>query len=157
MTDRKVNIIDFLNRIDAGDLDYYTTLTDEEKKSISLVVVGRWLSCTKNLKQIVSYNALVNPFMYKFAGKHNELLYNLMVTASSGTKKNYRWVGRKKRENTKPVSCKVISQYYGISTSAASGYVGQTFKLADILKCADDLGYDDAEQKKIKDEFKNEK
>ncbi len=155
MTERKVNIIDFLNKIDSGDLDYYSNLSDEERKSVSLVVVGRWLACTKNTKQILSCNALVNPFIYKFAGKHNELLYNLMVTASNGSKKNYRWIPRKKRENAKPISSRAVAEFYGISTGAALGYIGKAFKFDDVLYCAESLGYDDTEIKKIKDELKN--
>ncbi len=156
MTERKVNIIDFLNNIDSGNLEYYTSLTSEERKSVSMVVVGRWLTCTKNTKQILACNALVNPFVFKFAGKHNELLYNLMVTASNGAKKNYRWVPRKKRESSRPVSSKAVAQFHGISTYAASGYVGKAYSYEDILYFAESLGFDDAELKKIKDEFKND-
>lgn len=149
----KIDIFDFLKRIDGGDFHYYSDLSDDQKKSLSLVVATRWLSCTANIKQLLATNAFVNPFTFRYASKHPELLYKLMLIASSGTEKNYKWVAKKKQESSKKVSVRVIAEYYGISTSKAEGYL-PSFSLENVLDCAEALAYEDAQIKKIKNEFK---
>lgn len=149
----KVDIFSFLKKVDNSDFYYYSGLTDDQKKSLSLVVAARWMSCTKNTKQVLAVNALVNPFTFKYSSKHPELLYKLMLIASSGTEKNYNWVGKKKRTSTKPVSAQVVAEYYGISSAKADEYL-TNFSLDDVLECAESLAYDDKQIKKIKNEFK---
>lgn len=149
----KVDIFDFLKSVDNSDFYYYSELSEEQRKSLSLVVAARWLSCTKNSKQILAVNSLVNPFTFKFAYKHPELLYKLMLISSSGTEKHYKWVGKKKKSSSKPTSTQAISEYYGISTTKADEYLA-SFSLEDVLECANALAYDDAQVKKIKNEFK---
>lgn len=149
----KVDIFDFLKKVDSSDFYYYSDLTDDQKKSLSLVVAARWMSCTKNAKQVVAVNALVNPFTFKYSSKHPELLYKLMLIASSGTEKNYKWVGKKKKISSKPTSAQALAEYYGISSAKADGYLAN-FSLDDVLECAESLAYDDAQIKKIKNEFK---
>lgn len=149
----KVDIFDFLKRVDNSDFYYYSELPDDQKKTLSLVVAARWLSCTKNAKQLLAVNSLVNPFTFKFSHKHPELLYKLMLISSSGAEKHYKWVSKKKKESSKPVTAQAIAEYYGISTAKADGYVPD-FSLEDVLECANALAYDDAQVKKIKNEFK---
>lgn len=152
-TQQKVDIFDFLKRVDNSDLSYYDELSEQEKKSLSMVVAARWLACTKNKRQVVLANELVNPFVYKFATKHRELLYRLMLISSSGTEKRYAWISKKKTVSSRPNSVKAISQYYGISSDKAEGYLSM-FSLEDVIDCADSLGYDEQTIKKIKNEYK---
>lgn len=152
-TTNKIDIFDFLKHVDALDFNYYSNMTPEQKKSLSLVVAARWLSCTKNTSQIVAVNAFVNPFTYKFSYKHPDLIYKLMLIASSGTEKRYTWVGKKKKTCTKPNSVQTISEYYSISKNKAVEYT-QMFTLDEVLECAEALAYDKTVIKKIKDEFK---
>lgn len=149
----KVDIFKFLDKVDSGDASYYSELSEQQKKSLSLVVAARWLSCTKNTKQLINVNNLVNSVVFKFASKHPELLYNLMLISSSGTTKRYKWVSKKKSTSKKPVTVETLSAYYGISRSKAQGYLPQ-FTLEEVIDCADSLGYDDQLIKKIKNEFK---
>lgn len=148
----KVDVFQFLSKVDAGDLDYWENLTDEEKKSIPLVVFMRWFSGTKNPIQIESVNSLLNPFVYSFGTKHKGLLYRLMLVASSGTAKRYSWIGKKKI-GSKSASTEVLSKFYGLSKDRANSYLN-IFTLDEVLECAGLLGYDDADIKKIKNEFK---
>lgn len=153
MSEEKVDIFKLLKHIDAGDVEYYDNLSDAEKKSVSMFVTNRWLSCTKNSKQLITVNALVNPFVFAFGTQHAGLLYKLMVIASSGTEKNYKWVGRKKNISSKPETAGLLSAYYGISKRVAEGYLPM-FTLDEALELASDLGYDAPSMKKLKNEFK---
>lgn len=149
----KVDMFEFLKHIDLGDFDYYPSLTEDQKKSVSFFMANRWMSCTKNKSQLLSVNSIINPLVFPFGTKHKDLLYKLMLIASSGTEKHYKWVGKKKKSQAYPVSSEVVSEYYGISTSRAMGYIGM-LSMNDVLDCATSLGYDDASIKKIKNEFK---
>lgn len=152
MSENKVDIFDFLRKIDSGDFGYYANLSDEQKKSLSMVVANRWMSCTSNKTQIVALNALVNPFVFKFASNHKELLYKLMLIASSGTEKHYTWIPKGKSAK-RPNTCKILSEYYGFSTERAEAYIND-FSVAEVVECAEALGADDSTIKKIKHEFK---
>lgn len=149
----KVDIFDFLRQVDKSNLRYYDDLTEPQKKSLSLVVAARWFSCTKNKRQLLMMNELVNPFVYRFSTKHGQLLYRLMMISSSGTEKRYSWISKKKNISSKPNSVKAVAQYYGISTRTATGYLGM-LSVDDIIDCAESLGYDGQTVKKIKNENK---
>lgn len=149
----KIDMFDLLKHVDAGDFDYFPSMTEEQQKSVSFFMANRWMSCTKNKKQLLAVNAIVNPLVFSFGTKHKDLLYKLMLIASSGTEKHYKWVGKKKKNQAYPMSSQIVSEYYGISTNKAVGYIG-LLTMDDVLACATSLGYDDASIKKIKNEFK---
>lgn len=149
----KVDMFEVLRHIDESDFSYYDNLTEQQRKSISLFVVARWLSCTRNTKQIVAVNSLVNTFLYKLLSKHPKLIYKMMLISSSGTRKQYKWVARKKKQSSKPETAKVLSEYYNMSMRQVEDYI-KTFTLDDVISCANDLGVEDSVIKKIKNEFK---
>lgn len=153
MTAERVDIFKLLKHVDAGDLQYWNNLSEEEQKSVAFVVANRWMSCTKNIEQISAVNSLVNPLVFPFGTKHKGLLYRLMLIASSGTEKQYRWVGRKKNESKKPTARKIIADYYGFSDSRAESYLSM-FSYEELVECGSALGYDDESMKKLKNEFK---
>jgi hypothetical protein len=149
----KVDIFDLLKHVDSGDLDYWNNLTQAEQASVAMFVVNRWMSCTKNSEQIIAVNAIVNPLIFPFGTKHKGLLYRLLLIASSGTGKNYKWIARKKRSANKPLTSKIISEYYAMSLDRATSYA-PSFSYDEALECAEAMGYDDLILKKLKNEFK---
>lgn len=152
MTDT-VDIFKLLKHIDSGDLDFYESLSDAEKKSISMFVASRWQTCTKNSKQIVASNALVNSTVLKFGTKHSGLMYRLMLIASSGTEKHYTWVSRKKKSSRRPETTKIISNYYGISENDASDYCN-LLTLEEVKELADAMGIENSILKRVASEYK---
>lgn len=154
MTAERLDIFKVLKSIDSGDFDYYDNLTEDELKSLPMVVLSRWMSCTKNVKQLNGVNNLVNPFVFKYGVKHKKLLYYLMLVASSGSQKNYKWVPRKKKGSSTPIACAVVAEYYGMSSKDAANYIKSTLDVNDVISCASALGYEDKEITKIKNELK---
>lgn len=149
----RVDIFEFLREVDSGNFEYFENLSEAQKKKFAPVVATRWMSCTRNTSQLQAVNALVNPFTFAFATKHKELLYKLMLIASSGTEKRYKWIGKKKSGGTMPNTTTILAEYYKISKSKASGYA-KMFTVDEVIECAENLGYDEAYLKKIKNEFK---
>ena len=58
MSKFKLDIFDVLNRIDRGEHHLYSTLSDDERKSFAPLVVTRWMSGTKDERQIIFLNEL---------------------------------------------------------------------------------------------------
>lgn len=148
--ENKINIFDVLNHIDSGDIYYYDNLTDEQKNSISMFMLCQWMTCMNNQQQLKAVEAIVNPYIFSLH-KHKTLLYKLMVIASSGTKKNYKWNYKKKKKSTS-ASVSIISEYHDLSNKHAEEYINM-FKKEDIIDMAMELGYDDNYLKKIKKEY----
>lgn len=151
--DEKVDVFEFLRHVDDLDFSYYDSLSEAQRKRLSLFVAARWQSCTKNVGQIVATNSLVNHFVYKFLTKHPKLLYKLMLIASSGTQKQYKWVPKKKKVRSKPETIAVMAEYHNMSTRQVEDYLPST-TLEDALYYADAIGSEDSTIKKIKNEFK---
>lgn len=146
---RKVDIFTVLDNIDAGNVNFYDNLSEEEQKSISMVVLMQWMHGMDNTQQLKAIESIVNPFIYSLAS-HKSLLFKLMTIASSGTKKRYNWASKAKQK-TMPISTTAISQFYGLSKSASRNYISLLGKQG-IIDIALELGYDDSELKKLKKE-----
>jgi len=148
-TENKIDIFDVLKNIDNGNIYYLDSLTEDEKNKLSMVVLFRWMTGTENSQQIRALDSIVNPFLYTLSN-HKDLIYKLMVIASSGTEKRYKWIPFKKGKN-KQLTNKLISEYYDLSNTSASNYINM-FDIETLIDMAKELGYDDNELKKIKKE-----
>lgn len=146
---RKVDIFRVLENIDNGNVNFYDSLTVEEQKSISMVVLMQWMHGMDNTQQLKAIESIVNPFIYSLSS-HKSLLFKLMTIASSGTKKRYSW-GSKNKNKSMALSTAAIASYYGLSKSDAKDYIGLLGKQG-IIDIAMELGYDDSELKKLKKE-----
>lgn len=148
-TPRKVDIFKVLENIDDGNVNFYDSLTVEEQKSISMVVLMQWMYGMDNTQQLKAIESIVNPFIYSLSS-HKSLLFKLMTIASSGTKKRYSW-GPKNKNKSMTLSTAAIASYYGLSKSDAKDYIGLLGR-QEIIDIAMGLGYDDSELKKLKKE-----
>jgi hypothetical protein len=78
----KTDIFDLMRRIDKGDHQLWSKLTEEERKGLSPLLVMKWMSGTSDLRQIVFLNTLANVVVFPLA-KHPELLLKLLTVCSS--------------------------------------------------------------------------
>ena len=149
----KLDVFQVLKHTDKKDIHFFSNLTEEEKKAYQPLVVVRWLSGTKDIRQIVFLNELVNKFTFAIPN-HKELLYKLMTICTTGKPKKYYWnKTQSKKSSSTPTTVSVISEYYGYSTSKAI----DAFPILsndDILSCAEQLGRQKEEITKIKKELK---
>lgn len=147
----KVDMFELLRHIDKKDIGFYDSLTDEQKKSVVPLLAMRWLSSgTANQTQLL--NTVANPLVFRMY-KHPALLYKLLVACSDGKERRYKWIKKKSKDKSSPVSVEVISLYYGCSKKDAIRYK-KRLTLDDVIDMADSLGYDKEKVQKIKAEFK---
>jgi len=93
----KLDIFKTLTAIDRRKVDFYENLTAEEKKGFAVPVIMRWLSATQDQGGTHSYylhmvNEFVNKNLWQLAGKHNELVYQLMASCGTGKKERHEWI-----------------------------------------------------------------
>lgn len=107
----KLDIFKVLERIDTRDFGYYSTLTEDEKKSLSPWILMRWMSLVSNSNlapdAIMNTNDFVNVNFGELS-KHPELQWMLLCMSSTGTKQRHVFVkppkGRTKNKRQEALS-----------------------------------------------------
>jgi hypothetical protein len=149
----KLDIFRLLGQInDPKSGDIYETLTDDEKKGFAPLVVMRWLSGTKDERQVMALNHFLNPFVFTLA-KHPHLLMKLMQTCSSKTGGRNFWLGIKTGSKRNPLTQEVIKSYFSYSSRELNKLTVLP-KEDEIVLMAEELGWQKDEISKLKKEFK---
>jgi hypothetical protein len=149
----KLDIFQLLGKINnpnSGDI--YETLTDDEKKGFAPLVVMRWLSGTKDVRQLMALNHFVNPYIFTLA-KHPHLLMQLMQVASSKTGGRNQWLGIKAGSKRNPLTQEVVKLYFGYSSRELNKLTVLPSE-EDLVSMAEELGWQKDEISKLKKEFK---
>ncbi len=150
----KLDLFKLLSNISKNNAKYYETLSEEEIKEISPLVIMRWLSGSNDLRQITFLNELVNPFVFSLAKNHKKLLIRLMTLCTSGKDRRYKFNRVKSKKNTKmPKAVAVIKQIFGYNTLQALEVLPMISN-EDILSFAEQLGRQKPEITIIKKEIK---
>ena len=132
---------------------YYKSLTEEQTKEITPLVLMRWLSGANDARQIFMLNELVNPFVFVLP-KHKELLVDLMTISASGKQYRYKFIKVKSKKTSKtPKVVAVIKQYFEYSTLDAIEVL-PILSDDDILSFAEQLGRQPPEITAIKKELR---
>lgn len=147
----KLDIFDVLKNIDNQNVDYFYEKTEAQQKTLAQLVMMRWLTGTKNKKQIKYVNAILNPLVFPLY-KHPGLLYKLALTTTD-TVKHYQWIGKKKKNSAFSNTIDVVCEYYGCSAAEAKTYL-DLLTLDGVLSMADDLHIPKETITKVKNEFK---
>ena len=149
-TPHKLDVFECLRQIDAKNIEFYDKLPTTSQKGFYPVVVTRWVYGSPHNLQIMLLNEAVNPYMFVL-GKHPGLLFKLLTTTTVA-KTKYKWKA-KHQETSRPVSIKIIADYYNISKREAKLHLNN-FTVDDLTEMCNDMGYQIEEIKKLKLEFK---
>lgn len=150
MSTNKLNIFDILSKLNNKDYQYYSELSDIDKKQLAPLVLMRWLSGTKSDEQIIILNQCANPYMFSLY-KHPDLLWKLMCISTSGGFKRYKWMKSNTKSTSKAID--VIKKYYKYSDDQAN-QVRHLLSKEDVFEMARDLGYDKPQLASLEKEFK---
>lgn len=103
--DKKDNILPLaleLAGMDFKDKDFYSDLTDDQKKVISLWVLMRYMSSSQNDADyhLTMVNDVVNT-NFAVISKHPELQWKLLAICGTGKKQFHSWIppGKKAKKN----------------------------------------------------------
>ena len=148
----KLDINEVLNHIDDLDIEYFNSLSEDQKKSLSPYVIMLWMNGCNSPLQLLLVNGLVNELIFSIPSRHNDLLYKLLMVASDGKRKSYKWVKKRTRSKQYATCVSILKRKYKCSTRTALEYI----KLLDydtISAIAIEFGEQDDTLKKIKKEL----
>ena len=149
----KLDIFRVLKAANNKDAAFFSSLTETEKKAFLPVIVSRWMTGTTNMRQLIFINEFVNPYTFSLY-KHPELLWKLLVVASSGTNQKYTWIKAPgKSHGSRPTATKLVMEYYNYSSRDAIDAL-DILTREDLLELAVELGWQPDEVAKIKKEVK---
>lgn len=148
-----LDIFDVLSKLSTRDTHLWEKLTEEEQKSISPLILMRWMSGTSDMRQIIMLNEFVNPYVFNIGATNKQLMMKLLAIAASGQPHRYKWNAMKKSASKlSSLGLEVLKQKYEYSTREAKEaftYFGKD----DIISIAEDLGWQLDELKKLKKEL----
>ena len=151
MTD-KVDIFDFLKKVDDFDLNYIDSLSPEQKKSLSPYLIMMWMSGCKSPLQIRQLNVFLNSMVFNIPSTHNDLLFKLALIASDGKSKKYKWIKKRGKSKQYATTVDILKRHYMCSTEIALGYV-PLLEYEDVAEIAYSMGEQEDTLKKIKKEM----
>lgn len=112
--DHKVDIFALLGAIDRKDRSFYDSLTEEQRASIPMVVVMRWLSGTKDPRLAEYYlqavNEIVNRGFWDLY-QHPKLQFQLMTLVGTGRPTRHDWLAGPKKAKADPLRELIATQY----------------------------------------------
>ena len=147
-----MDIQDVLRHIDDFDIAYFNALTEDQKKSLSPYVLMLWMNGCNSPIQVLLLNGLVNELVFSMPSGHNDLMYKLLMVASDGKKKPYKWMKKKVNGKQYTTCVSILRRKYQCSTRTALEYV-KLLNYDAIVKIAMEFGEQDDILTKIKKEL----
>lgn len=143
---------DVIPSIRSRNINYYSKLSEEKKKSFSFFVLMRNILGSNSGVHIVLLNEYINPVLFDWQKSHSELLYRLFVICMPPLKYRLKFVKVFSRKNSKTLS--VIKEYFNYNTRHALDTLN-ILSNDQIIKMAEDLGKQKQEITDLKKELKN--
>lgn len=154
----KLELSKVLNALDTGDKNFYNSLTSEEKKAYTPLILMRYMSSLGDQSRnkeyaIIATNDLVNIGFWQLS-KYPDLQHLLLCAAGLGSKQYHQWIPAKgKRSKESAIDAFFIELYNDINDielEILKGYYDKdSFKQLLI-----DAGKSDKEIKDLVEEWK---
>lgn len=159
---RKLDIKDVLYNIDKKNIEWYSTLSEDQKNEFSPFVIMQFLSSSGSNDEIsleLSNLVLNNNFSKKSSDK--ELFYRLACIIGTGKSAYHPYTKPPKTNKTKSSSLVVslLSQYTNeiVSDQEANIIIKKNKNICDIdywIMIAESLNWDNSQIKKLESEIK---
>jgi hypothetical protein len=148
-----------LPALDRGDKEFFNSLTPEEKKDFSPLILMRWMSFLgdqSNKKEwaILAVNDLVNIGFWQLSKNHKELQHLLLCVGSLGTKQYHQWVPVKTRKGENSAINEFFREIYPDSNDMELSILKQNYDKDSFKQLLYDAGKSDQEVKSLMDEWK---
>lgn len=140
----KSPIFDILKNIDKQNYQYFSTLSDADKKQVGFMIL-KWMSCTNDPRKLQMVNAGVNKHIFNLS-KYPELCYHLMAACGDGREEFYTYRKKKQKTTKRPITVSMLKEFYNISTRDAIED-SEVMNLESMIAIANELGRWDEESK----------
>jgi len=147
----KIPLQQMLQAVDRGDKEFYSNLTDEQKKDFSPWLAMRFASSCKDNAE--HYLLMVNDFVNADFGtmyNHPELQWKLIALCGIGYKQFHPWIKPGKKKGKNKIQAEISKLHPNMRYDELDLFESLNTK-ADLKNMFKDAGYPD---KEIKDIFK---
>ena len=152
----KLNIFELLAALDRGYIDYWATLSKEERKGFAPPVVIRWLSNAED-RDLQSYYLLMSNEANIWLNdlyRHPELQMKLLSTCGIGKKIRHKWLpGPSKMKSTGKVD-DLFLKLYPLMNQKELNLMKEIYTVKEIKELAESYGMQDREVKEVVKDFK---
>jgi hypothetical protein len=142
-------IFNILKNIDEQNYQYYSTLSDADKKQAGFMML-KWMSCTNDATKALMVNAVGNKLMFKLS-KYPELCYHMLASCGNGREEFYTYRKKKPKSTKRPITVSMLKEFYSISTRDAIED-SDVMDVESMVVIANELGRWD-EETKLRKEF----
>lgn len=146
-----LNIFDVLKNIDKKNIEFFDSLTEEQRKDIKPFVLMRWLTGSNDPARIMKLNMAVNPYVFQLQNEH-ELMLRLLFACTDKKTQRYKYIKAQGRTSGFPNTLSVIKEYYKYNNKEAKEAL-PLLTNDDILEYAAYLGRQKEDIDKIKKEL----
>lgn len=154
---KKLIIWEVCNEIDKRNISFYDNLSTDEKKSLPLYPLLRWISSVEGSSFIQEYYIQmandVNKIFWDLS-RYPELQWKLLANCGIGKKQKHKWISKTKGVSKTPLIDNILYELYPDANYEEIEIVkGKLTKERFDELCAM-FGIQKSELKKYKDEFK---
>lgn len=152
MATAKLDIKLELAAVDTRNYEFYSKLTDEEKKAFSPFVLMRYTSNVKDndfdLHEwfIERTNERVNKYHWDLSKDHKELLWNLTATVGTGDKYYHKYLKAPSKGKANKIEKLLCEMYPAMKLDDIKVMAGLMTK-TDKEKLFDNMGFDKKQRK----------
>jgi hypothetical protein len=147
----KLDIGRELGAVNSRNHDFYTNLTDEEKKAFSPYILMRYVAnpqCDPDTYEYIldRVNELVNKHHWQLSKNHKELLWKLFASCGVGFNLKYTYLKAGSKEKVKKIE-KLLAELYPTMKLDEIKLTASLMSKKDIEQLFDDLGFDKKQRK----------
>ena len=142
-------IFDILRNIDERNYQYFSTLSDADKKQAGFMML-KWMSCTNDPTKALMVNATGNKLMFKLS-KYPEMCYHMLAACGNGREEFYTYRKKKPKPTKRPITVSMLMEFYNVSTRDAIED-SESMDVESMVIIANELGRWD-EETKLRKEF----
>jgi len=154
--EKKVDIFESFRKLNSLDLDFYASLSDDEKKECSPYVFLMWMQNSSNDGQVLYLNEFVNPYIFTALKDDPDRAFVQLALSTRGKQNRYQWVNRptsRTKGGSKMDDVKAVLKEYYEETERNIGYYLDHLSEEEFGHILNEMGIQDKEQKALQKTF----
>jgi hypothetical protein len=147
----KLDIKRVLTAVDTKDYDFYSNLTEEDRKEFSPYVLMRFTSNVQNDADLQEWfiertNEWVNKDFFSLGSKHKELQWKLYAATGTGDKFFHKYLAAGKKEKVNKIE-KLLAELYPSMKMSDIKHMASMMTPTDCQELFDEMGFDSKQRK----------
>lgn len=155
---KKLIIWEVCNSVDERDINFYDNLSDEQKKSLTMYPLLRWVSSvdSRNVFMLEYYIQMSNEVNEHFweLQKYPDLIWKMLANCGVGSKQKHKWIPKSKNISKTPKIDELLFILYPEANYEEIGIVRNKLNKEKFETLMSEFGIQKSEIKKYREEYK---